>query len=99
MKKQTFITILLGTILSYLVVDVSLEQKSKKEIDATFNNPIIASVDTLPKYLVEKDGVITPKGMKYHILVVPPDTTQNWKMQQILIEKSRKFHMLLPEIE
>ena len=98
MKTQTLFFILFGVLMSYLIVDIQFGQDSKTTT-TTFENSLLSSLDTLPKYIVEKDGIITPKGTKYHILIVPPDTTQNWKMQQMRIEKMQKFHVLIPEIE
>ncbi|MEN0048260.1 MAG: hypothetical protein AAF806_14455 [Bacteroidota bacterium] len=99
MKAQTLLLTLFGILISYLVLDVRFEQKSDAETKFQLNKSLATLLDTLPKYIVEKDGIITPKGMKYHILITPPDTTQNWKIPQMLIEKTQKFHMLLPEIE
>ncbi|MEM8525091.1 MAG: hypothetical protein AAGG68_10625 [Bacteroidota bacterium] len=102
MKAQTLLLILFSVLLSYLILNIQFEQNIKKGTSPSLSaleNPLLSSIDTLPKYTIEKDGIITPKGRKYHILIVPPDTTQNWKMQQMLIEKMQKFHMLMPEIE
>ncbi|MEL6942516.1 MAG: hypothetical protein AAFO82_07600 [Bacteroidota bacterium] len=70
--------------------------------NAIQKNKSFHSSSTLPKHLeygVEKDGIVTPKGAKYHILITSPDTTKNWKILQMPIPDEQKFHILQPKIE